>query len=143
MRRSRANRPLAANTTTLPDTEPSAREVRKDPVGRFYPLCVRARISRTAIARTMGLPSDRSIIGTQESGSGRAHTHLVPPLNPTAEHSAKEVSALLREALSLLRRTDKLFVGAEAVDDPATTGLATEARRAIEQLVHHLTRLEQ
>ena len=67
----------------------------------------------------------------------------MPPLNPSADHSAKEVSALLRDARSLLRRADKLFAAATAVEDPATTGLVTEARRAVEQLVHHLTRLEQ
>ena len=67
----------------------------------------------------------------------------MPPLNPSADHSTKEVSALLREARSLLRRADKLFAATTAVEDPVTTGLATEARRAVEQLVHHLTRLEQ
>ena len=65
------------------------------------------------------------------------------PLSSPGDRSTKEVSALLRDARSLLRRADKLFPGTAAVDDPATTGLATEARRAIEQLVHHLTRLEQ
>jgi ElaB/YqjD/DUF883 family membrane-anchored ribosome-binding protein len=67
----------------------------------------------------------------------------MPPLNPTGDHTTKEVSALLRDARSLLRRADKLFAATAAVDDQAATGLASEARAAIEQLVHHLTRLEQ
>lgn len=64
-------------------------------------------------------------------------------LDPTGDRSARVTSALLRDARSLLRRADKLFVASAAVEDPATTGLATEARTAVEQLVHHLTRLEQ
>jgi ElaB/YqjD/DUF883 family membrane-anchored ribosome-binding protein len=67
----------------------------------------------------------------------------MPTPNPTSDRSAREVSALLREARSLLRRVDKLFAGVAAADDAVTTGLATEARRAIEQLVHELARLEQ
>ncbi|MFI5285411.1 MAG: hypothetical protein ACHQ4F_03735 [Candidatus Dormibacteria bacterium] len=51
--------------------------------------------------------------------------------------------AVLREARSLLRRADKLFAAAAAVDDRGATGLATEVRTATEQLVHYLTRLEQ
>jgi hypothetical protein len=59
-------------------------------------------------------------------------------------HTAtKEVSALLRDARSLLRRAGKLFAATAAVDDRVATGLATEVRTATEQLVHHLTRLEQ
>jgi hypothetical protein len=54
-------------------------------------------------------------------------------IDPTSDRSAREVSALLRDARSLLRRADKLFA----------TGLATEVRTATEQLVHHLTRLEE
>ena len=42
-----------------------------------------------------------------------------------------------------LRRADKLFAATPAVDDRAATGLATEVRTAIEQLVHYLPRLEQ
>jgi ElaB/YqjD/DUF883 family membrane-anchored ribosome-binding protein len=68
---------------------------------------------------------------------------LMPTPDPTSDRSAREVSALLREARSLLRRVDKLFAATAAMDDQAAMGLATEARRAIEQLVHHLTRLEQ
>jgi CHASE3 domain sensor protein len=64
-------------------------------------------------------------------------------LDPTGDRSARVTSALLRDARSLLRRADKLFAASAAVEDPATTGLATEARTAVEQLVHHLTRLEQ
>jgi ElaB/YqjD/DUF883 family membrane-anchored ribosome-binding protein len=67
----------------------------------------------------------------------------MPTPNPTSDRSAREVSALLREARSLLRRVDKLFAGVAAVDDAVTTGLATEAQRAIEQLVHQLSRLEE
>jgi hypothetical protein len=67
----------------------------------------------------------------------------MPTLDPTGDRSAREMSALLREARSLLRRADKLFAGVAAVDDAVTTGLATEARRAVEQLVHELARLEQ
>jgi ElaB/YqjD/DUF883 family membrane-anchored ribosome-binding protein len=67
----------------------------------------------------------------------------MPTLDPTGDRTAKEVSALLRDARSLLRRADKLFAATAAVDDRAATGLATEARTAIEQLVHYLTRLEQ
>jgi ElaB/YqjD/DUF883 family membrane-anchored ribosome-binding protein len=65
------------------------------------------------------------------------------PLSSPGDRSTKEVSALLREARSLLRRADKLFAGVAAVDDQAATGLTTEVRRAVEQLVDHLTRLEQ
>jgi hypothetical protein len=64
-------------------------------------------------------------------------------LDPTGDRSARVTSALLRDARSLLRRADKLFAASAAVEGPATTGLATEARTAVEQLVHHLTRLEQ
>ena len=60
----------------------------------------------------------------------------------TAGHSTKEASALLREARSLLRRADTLFAASSTVEDLATSGLPTEAGRAVEQLVHHLTRLE-
>ncbi|HCG01482.1 MAG TPA: hypothetical protein DEV93_13170 [Chloroflexi bacterium] len=67
----------------------------------------------------------------------------MPTLDPPGDHTTKEVSALLRDARSLLRRADKLFAATAAVDDQAATGLASEARAAIEQLVHHLTRLEQ
>jgi ElaB/YqjD/DUF883 family membrane-anchored ribosome-binding protein len=67
----------------------------------------------------------------------------MPPLSSPGDRSTKEVSALLREARSLLRRSDKLFAASAAVEDPATTGLATEVRKAVEQLVDHLTRLEQ
>jgi ElaB/YqjD/DUF883 family membrane-anchored ribosome-binding protein len=67
----------------------------------------------------------------------------MPPLDPPGDHTTKEVSALLREARSLLRRADKLFAATAAVDDQAATGLAMEVRAAIEQLVHYLTRLEQ
>jgi hypothetical protein len=65
------------------------------------------------------------------------------PLSSPGDRSIKEVSALLREARSLLRCADKLLAGVAAVDDAVTTGLATEARRAVEQLVHELARLEQ
>jgi hypothetical protein len=67
----------------------------------------------------------------------------MPTLDPTGDRSARETSALLREARSLLRRADKLFAATAAVDDRVATGLATEVRTATEQLVHHLTRLEQ
>jgi ElaB/YqjD/DUF883 family membrane-anchored ribosome-binding protein len=67
----------------------------------------------------------------------------LPAMDPADDHTAKEVSALLRDARSLLRRADKLFAATAAVEDPAATGLATEARTAIEQLVNHLARLEQ
>ena len=67
----------------------------------------------------------------------------MPTLEPTGERSARETSALLREARSLLRRADKLFAATAAVNDRAATGLATEVRTAIEQLVHYLPRLEQ
>jgi DNA-binding ferritin-like protein len=64
-------------------------------------------------------------------------------LDPMGDRSAREMSALLRDARSLLRRADKLFAATAAVDDRVTTGLATEVRTATEQLVHHLARLEQ
>jgi hypothetical protein len=67
----------------------------------------------------------------------------MPTLDPTCDRSARETSALLREARSLLRRADKLFAATAVVDDRVATGLATEVRTATEQLVHHLTRLEQ
>jgi CBS-domain-containing membrane protein len=67
----------------------------------------------------------------------------MPNLDPTSDRSERELSALLREARSLLRRADKLFAAAAAVDDRVATGLATEVRTATEQLVHHLARLEQ
>jgi hypothetical protein len=67
----------------------------------------------------------------------------MPTLDPTDDHTAKDVSALLRDARSLLRRADKLFAATVAVDDQAATRLATEVRTVTEQLVHHLTRLEQ
>ena len=60
-----------------------------------------------------------------------------------AAETTKAVAALLREARSLLRRTDKLAHSAEDVDDPTTTDLAGTARAAVEQLVHHVGRLEQ
>jgi hypothetical protein len=67
----------------------------------------------------------------------------MPTLDPTDNRSARETSALLREARSLLRRADKLFAATAAMDDRGATGLATEVRTAIEQLVHYLTRVEQ
>jgi hypothetical protein len=67
----------------------------------------------------------------------------MPTLDPSGDRSARETSALLREARSLLRRADKLFAATAAVDDRGATGLATEVRTAIERLVHYLARLEQ
>jgi hypothetical protein len=67
----------------------------------------------------------------------------MPTLDPTGDRSAREASALMREARSLLRRADKLFAATAVVDDRVATGLVTEVRTAIEQLVHHLARLEQ
>jgi hypothetical protein len=49
--------------------------------------------------------------------------------------SAKAITALLREALSLSRRADKLSGTAAAVDDPMTQQLAAEACTSMEQLV--------
>jgi len=56
--------------------------------------------------------------------------------------SAKEVTALLREARSLSRRADKLGTAAAAMDDPTTQQLAAQACSSMEQLVHHLMVLE-
>ncbi|HVC04860.1 MAG TPA: hypothetical protein VND88_09305 [Candidatus Acidoferrales bacterium] len=64
-------------------------------------------------------------------------------LEPTGDHTVKEVSALLREARSLLRRADKLFAATAAVDDRTATERALDARTAVEQLVHHLAHIEQ
>ncbi len=60
-----------------------------------------------------------------------------------AAETTKAVAALLRDARSLLRRTDKLAQAADAVADPETTRLAAEARQIIEQLVHHVGYLEE
>jgi hypothetical protein len=67
----------------------------------------------------------------------------MPNPDPTNDRSEREVSTLLRDARSLLRRADKLFAATAVVDDRGATGLATEVRTAIEQLVHYLTRLVQ
>jgi hypothetical protein len=56
--------------------------------------------------------------------------------------SAKEVTALLREARSLSRRADKLGGAASGVDDPTTQQLAAVACTSMERLVHHLMVLE-
>ncbi len=56
--------------------------------------------------------------------------------------SAKEITALLREARSLSRRADKLSGGAAVVDDPRTQHLCAEACTSMENLVHHLMLLE-
>jgi len=53
-------------------------------------------------------------------------------LDPMGVRSAREMSALLRDARSLLRRADKMFAATAAVDDRVTTGLATEVRTATE-----------
>lgn len=69
----------------------------------------------------------------------------MPDADPlAAARTTKAVAALLREARSLLRRTDKLAHAADAVADPETVlRLAGEARQAIEQLVHHVGYLEE
>jgi DNA-binding ferritin-like protein len=68
----------------------------------------------------------------------------MPDADPlAAAQTTKAVAALLRDARSLLRRTDKLAQAADAVADPETTRLAAEARQAIEQLVHHIGYLEE
>jgi hypothetical protein len=64
-------------------------------------------------------------------------------VDPTGDRTARVTSPHLREARSLLRRVDKLFAASAAMEDPATNGTSTEARRALERLVHHLIRLEQ
>jgi hypothetical protein len=56
--------------------------------------------------------------------------------------SAKEVTALLREARSLSRRADKLSATTAVVDDPTTQHLVAQACTSMEQLVHHLMVLE-
>jgi ElaB/YqjD/DUF883 family membrane-anchored ribosome-binding protein len=67
----------------------------------------------------------------------------VPDADPlAAAQTTKAVAALLRDARSLLRRTDKLAQAADAVADPETTRLAAQARQAIEQLVHRVGQLE-
>lgn len=60
-----------------------------------------------------------------------------------ASQATKETAAVLREARSLLRRADKMAFAVDAAEDPVATRLAAEARGAIEQLVRHLSRLEQ
>ena len=68
----------------------------------------------------------------------------MPDADPlAAARTTKAVATLLREARSLLRRTDKLAHAADAVADPETVRLAAEARQAIEQLVHHVGYLEE
>ena len=67
----------------------------------------------------------------------------MPTVEPHAGDPAKLIAALVREARSLLRRADKLAVAVGTTDDLTTSRLADEARRAVEQLVHQLTRLQQ
>ncbi|MEO8898394.1 MAG: hypothetical protein ABI352_05380 [Candidatus Dormibacter sp.] len=64
-------------------------------------------------------------------------------VDPHAADPTKVTASLVREARSLLRRADKLASAVRAADDTVTTRLAAEARRAVEQLVHQLTHLQQ
>ncbi|MBA2324367.1 MAG: hypothetical protein H0V92_10285 [Pseudonocardiales bacterium] len=66
----------------------------------------------------------------------------MPDTDTPSPASAKEITALLREARSLSRRADKLNGGAAAVDDPRTQHLAAEACTSMDNLVHHLMLLE-
>ena len=59
-----------------------------------------------------------------------------------ATKAAKKTQALLREARSLLRRTDKVVAASGGIDDPGTHQLAGEARKAVERLTNHLAQLE-
>lgn len=67
----------------------------------------------------------------------------MPIIDPPAGDPSKVTAALVREARSLQRRADKLASAVRAADDDTTTRLAGEALHAVEQLVHHLTRLQQ
>jgi hypothetical protein len=64
-------------------------------------------------------------------------------MDPTDPPSPKVVAAVLREARSVSRRADKLGADIAAVQDPMIQQLAAQANDSIEQLVHHLMRLEQ
>jgi len=68
--------------------------------------------------------------------------HAMPDIETPGPASAKEITALLREARSLSRRADKLSGGAAAVDDPRTQHLCAEACTSMDNLVHHLMLLE-
>ncbi len=57
----------------------------------------------------------------------------MPTVDPHAADPTKVTASLAREARSLLRRADKLASAVRAADDPTTTRLDAEARRAIEQ----------
>lgn len=64
-------------------------------------------------------------------------------MDQTDPPSPKVIAALLREARSVSRRADKLSADIAAVPDPMIQQLAAQANDSIEQLVHHLMRLEQ
>lgn len=64
-------------------------------------------------------------------------------VEPQATDPAKVAASLVREARSLLRRADKLAVSIRATDDDTATRLAADVRRAVEQLVHQLSRVQQ
>jgi hypothetical protein len=71
--------------------------------------------------------------------------HRAPTLTTPEATLIKPTSTMVTKRRYGPRRlpSDKLFAASAAVEDPATTGLATEVRKAVEQLVDHLTRLEQ
>ncbi len=68
---------------------------------------------------------------------------MMPSVDSHPADPTKLTAVLVREARSLLRRTDKLAAAVSAADDITATRLAGEARHAVEQLVHQLTRLQQ
>jgi hypothetical protein len=72
-----------------------------------------------------------------------AQTASMPMIDRAGSDTTKIAGTLVREARSLLRRADKLAAATSALDDPAASHAASEARHAADRLVHELVSAQQ